>query len=129
MDNRLLGKFDRLVEKKRYPNRSEAIRDLVRNAIVEDEWHSRKGEIIGVFVLVYDHHKRELSSKLLEKEHNWAGEILSTLHLHLDHDNCLEAKVIRGDLKEVQNLCDELASMKGVKFGKLIPATSGKELL
>jgi len=129
MDNRLLRKFDSLVEKKRYPNRSEAIRDLVRNAIVEDEWQRKSGEIIGVFVMVFDHHKRELSSRLLHKEHSWSGEIMSTLHLHLDRDNCLEAKVIRGKFDEVQKLCDELISMKGVKFGKLIPATSGKELL
>ena len=128
MNDELLEKLDSIVERRHYPNRSEAIRDLVRAALVEDEWSATVGEVIGVLVIVFDHHQRELSSRLLEKEHGRAGDILATLHLHLDHDNCLETKVIRGKPEEVQSLADELMAMKGVKFGRLIPATAGREL-
>lgn len=128
MDDELLAKLDRVVKLRRYPNRSEAIRDLVRAALVKDEWNGATGEVIGVLVIVFDHHRRDLSSRLLDKEHSRTGEIIATLHLHLDYDNCLEAKVIRGQPDRVQRIADELIAMKGVKFGKLIPATAGREL-
>jgi len=128
MDGELLARLDLHVRRKRYPNRSEAIRNLVRGALVEEEWGLARGEVIGVLVIVFDHRRRELSSRLLEKEHGHAGEIITTLHLHLDHDNCLEAKVIRGKPAAIRAIADELVSMKGVKFGRLIPATAGKRL-
>ncbi|MDD4857488.1 MAG: nickel-responsive transcriptional regulator NikR [Candidatus Krumholzibacteria bacterium] len=128
MDEDLLEKLDTHVRRKRYPNRSEAIRDLVRGALVEEEWGSSRGEVIGVLVIVYDHRQRELSSRLLNKEHVHTDRIITTLHLHLDHDNCLETKVIRGTPGEVRRISDELMTMKGVKFGRLIPATAGKRL-
>jgi len=128
MDDELLARLDLHVRSKKYPNRSEAIRDLVRGALVEDEWETTKGNVIGVLVIVYDHRQRELSSRLLDKEHVHTGEIVTTLHLHLDHDNCLEAKVIRGKPRAVRLIADELMAMKGVKYGRLIPATAGKRL-
>ena len=128
MKDTLLEKFDRLIEKKSYPNRSEAIRDLIRKAIVEEEWESSDEEIVTVFIMVFDHHKRELSRSLLKKEHSWSGEIMATLHIHLDHDNCLEAKIIKGNIREVKKFCDNLTSMKGVKFGRMVPAATGREL-
>ena len=128
MDGELLARLDLHVKRKRYPNRSEALRDLVRGALVEEEWGSSKGEVIGVLVIVFDHRQRELSSRLLRKEHGHAGEIVTTLHLHLDHDNCLETKVIRGKPAAVRGIADELMTMKGVKYGRLIPATAGKRL-
>jgi CopG family nickel-responsive transcriptional regulator len=128
MEDILLGKLDAMVREKGYPNRSEAIRDLVRRTIVDDEWTDTEGDIIGVLVIVFDHHKRELSSRLLKKEHHWEGNILSTLHLHLDHDNCLEVKVIRGRAQEVRDFADEMISMKGIKYGTLVRATAGEEL-
>jgi len=128
MDDDLLAKLDLHVRRKKYPNRSEAIRDLVRGALVEEEWDGVRGEVIGVLVIVYDHHQRELSSRLLRTEHGHHGEIVTTLHLHLDHDNCLEAKVIRGTPRAVRRISDELTAMKGVKYGRLIPATAGKRL-
>jgi CopG family nickel-responsive transcriptional regulator len=126
MDDMLLGKLDAMVRNKGYPNRSEAIRDLVRKVLVDDEWTSDAGEIIGVLVIVFDHHMRELSTRLLKKEHHWEGSILSTLHLHLDHDNCLEVKVIRGRADEVREFADEMISMKGIKYGTLVRATAGE---
>ena len=128
MDGELLERLDLLVRRKRYPNRSEALRDLVRGALVEEEWGSSRSEVIGVLVIVYDHRQRELTSRLLVKEHGHAGEIVTTLHLHLDHDTCLEAKVIRGKPGAVKAIADELMTMKGVKYGRLIPATVGKRL-
>lgn len=128
MEDVLLEKLDTMVREKGYPNRSEAIRDLVRKTIVADEWTDAVGEIIGVLVIVFDHHSRELSSRLLKKEHHWEGGILSTLHIHLDHDNCLEVKVIRGKAGEVRDFADEMISMKGIKYGKLVRATAGVAL-
>jgi CopG family nickel-responsive transcriptional regulator len=128
MDDRLLARLDSIVADRGYPNRSEAIRDLVRAALVEEEWSVSKEQIIGVLVIVFDHHQRELSSRLLEKEHSSTVDILATLHLHLDHDTCLEAKVIRGMPGKVRMIADELIAMKGVKFGRLIPATAGRGL-
>jgi len=128
MDGDLLARHDLYVRQKKYPNRSEAIRDLVRRALVEEAWGASKEEVIGVLVIVYDHHRRELSARLLEKEHVHMGEIITTLHLHLDHDTCLEAKIIRGKPERVQRIADELMAMKGVKYGKLTPATAGKRL-
>jgi CopG family nickel-responsive transcriptional regulator len=125
MDEELLGKLDAIVDRKAYPNRSEAIRDLVRHSIVEQEWTGLEGEIIGVLVIVFDHHRRDLSSRLIKREHDWNGGILSTLHLHIDHDNCLEVKVIKGEAERVRAFADELISMKGIKYGKLIRATAG----
>jgi CopG family transcriptional regulator, nickel-responsive regulator len=128
MDEELLARLDLHVRRKKYPNRSEAIRDLVRGALVEEEWGSAKGDVIGVLVIVYDHRRRDLSSRLLDREHVHAGEIVTTLHLHLDHDNCLETKILRGSPKAVRALSDELMTMKGIKYGRLIPATAGKRL-
>jgi CopG family nickel-responsive transcriptional regulator len=128
MDDELLARLDLHARRKKYPNRSEAIRDLVRGALVEEEWSSAKKEVIGVLVVVYDHRMRELSSRMLNVEHGHHGEIVTTLHLHLDHDTCLEAKVIRGRPAAVRHIADELISMKGVKYGRLIPATAGKRL-
>ena len=128
MDTELLDKLDLIVKQKRYPNRSEAIRDMIRSAIVEDEWAKSKHEVIGVLVIVFDHHQRELSSQMLRKDHKRPGEIITTLHLHLDHHNCLEAKVIKGKPAHVRNIANELIALKGVKYGRLIPATVGKNL-
>jgi len=128
MDDELLERLDLHVRRTKCPNRSEAIRDLVRAALVDEEWSSAKKEVIGVLVIVYDHRMRELSSRMLSKEHGHHGEIVTTLHLHLDHDTCLEAKVIRGKPRAVRGIADELISMKGVKYGRLIPATAAKRL-
>lgn len=128
MDDELLKKLDLIVKQRRYPNRSEAIRDMIRSTIVEDEWSKSRGEVIGVLVIVFDHHKRDLSSQLLEREHKRSGAIITTLHLHLDHHNCLEAKIIKGKPAEIRNIANELIAFKGVKYGRLIPATVGKNL-
>jgi len=129
MEEELQKRFDKFIKSKKYPNRSEAIRDLVRNALVEEQWEKKSGEVIGVLVIIYDHHKRELSSALLKKEHRHTNKILTTIHIHLDSKNCLEAKVIKGKPEEVRKIADELIAMKGVKFGRLVPAATGNKML
>jgi CopG family nickel-responsive transcriptional regulator len=126
MEENLLAEFDRLIRKKGYQNRSEAIRDLVRDALVRDHWESQESEVVGTITLVYDHRKRELSERLLEMQHNHHHTVLSTLHVHLDEDNCLEVLAVRGQAKELQRLADQLISQKGVLHGKLTITAVGK---
>ena len=120
MDLRLLARFDELVGKKGYVNRSEAVRDLVRAALVEDQSSDSDAEVMGTVTLVYDHHTRDLADKLTEQQHNHHGLIVSALHVHLDQHNCLEVVVLRGRAGEVRRLSDELIGTKGVVHGKLV---------
>lgn len=119
IDEDLLEQFDRLIESRGYGNRSEAIRDLIRAELVADTAESPDAEVVGSLTLVYDHHVRMLSDKLLDMQHDNHDAILSTLHVHLDHHNCLEVLLIRGKSAEVRRIADALASTKGVKHGKL----------
>jgi len=128
MDEQLLAQFDALIEGKGYVNRSEAIRDLIRNALVEDQWGRGDEETVGTVTVVYDHHVRDLADKLTEHQHAHHDNIVSALHVHLDHDNCLEVVVVRGMVKEVKRLAAELIGTKGVKHGKLVTTTTGKDL-
>ena len=124
----LLDKFDRLIKEKKYPNRSEAIRDLIRENLVKREWVDGK-EIAGTITLVFDHHKRKLLNNLTDIQHDFHQLIISSQHIHLDHDNCLEIIVVRGKPTKVRELADKLKSTKGVKYGALSIATTGKELV
>ncbi|PIX77345.1 MAG: nickel-responsive transcriptional regulator NikR [bacterium (Candidatus Ratteibacteria) CG_4_10_14_3_um_filter_41_18] len=127
LEKELLHKFDSLIGEKRYPNRSEAIRDLIRENLVKREWV--KGEkVAGVIALVYDHHKRELVNTLTDIQHHYHSLIISTQHIHLDEDNCLEVVVVRGKPKEVESLADRLKATKGVKHSSLIMTTIGKQI-
>ncbi|MDZ7374924.1 MAG: nickel-responsive transcriptional regulator NikR [candidate division KSB1 bacterium] len=125
MDEELLRRFDELIEQKGYSNRSEAIRDLVRDALVQRDWETADAEVVGTITLVYHHRKRELSEKLLELQHEHHDFVLSTLHVHLDEDNCLEVLAVRGPARLVQSLADVLISQKGVKHGKLTITSTG----
>jgi len=128
MDAALLASFDQLIERKGYVNRSEAIRDLVRNALVEEQWSKGNEQTVGTVTIVYDHHVRDLADKLTEHQHAHHDNIVSALHVHLDHDNCLEVVVVRGRSSDVQRLADELIGTKGVKHGKLVTTTTGRNL-
>ncbi len=129
IDDRLLERFDDLIAEKGYSNRSEAIRDLIRNALVEQQWARDDEETVGTVTLVYDHHTRDLSDKLTEQQHSHHDAIISALHVHLDAHHCLEVVVVKGKAKEVRRLADELIGTKGVKHGKLVTSTSGKGLI
>jgi len=128
LEKELLEKFDILIKEKKYPNRSEAIRDLIRENLVKREWVKGK-EVAGAITLVFDHHKRELVNTLTDVQHDFHTLIISSQHIHLDHDNCLEIIVVRGKPTEVRELADKLRATKGVKYGSLSIATTGKELV
>lgn len=123
----LLDKFDKLIKGKKYSNRSEAFRDIIRQELVREEW-SGSSEVVGAITLVYDHHKRELVNKLTDIQHDFQGLIISTQHIHLDHDNCLEIIAARGEPGKVKNLADTLRSVKGVKHGALSMSSTGKNI-
>lgn len=127
-DAQLLQRFDALIEEKGYVNRSEAIRDLIRNSLVEEQWARGEDEAVGTVTLVYNHHTRDLADKLTEHQHSHHDTIVSALHVHLDAHHCLEVVVLRGKAREVKRLADELIGTKGVKHGKLVTTTTGEGL-
>jgi len=118
----LVDFIDKKVEQS-YASRSEFIRDLVREAIVEDEWEDENNELIGVLVIIYDHHKRELTQKLLDIQHNHYINILCTTHVHIDHNNCLESIMIKGPSQTIIETVNVIAGLNGVKFAKLVKAS------
>jgi CopG family nickel-responsive transcriptional regulator len=129
IDQRLLDNFDQMITEKGYGNRSEAIRDMIRNALVEEQVsRSDDTPTVGTVTLVYDHHTRDLSDKLTGHQHSHHNAIVSTLHVHLDAHNCLEVVVVRGTAVQVKRLADEMIGTKGVKHGKLVLTTSGPEI-
>lgn len=128
IDSELLERFDRLIAQRGYTNRSEAFRDLIRDELVERAWASPDSQVVGTVTLVYNHHVRLLNEKLTDLQHDYHRSILSTLHVHLDHDNCLEVLVVKGRAGEVQQIADALIATKGVKHGRLTITTSGAEL-
>jgi len=121
----LLEEFDKLIKKKGYSNRSEAIRDLIRKNLVEKEWNG-KDEIAGGIAIVYDHDKRELASKIIDLQHDFHDIIISSQHVHLDEHNCLEVVIVKGKAGEIEKLADSLLSLKGVSHCTLSRATVGK---
>ncbi len=116
----LLEKFDEKIEKKMYSNRSEAIRDLIRDFLVEEKWESSAEEVYGSLTLVYDHEKKGISDKLTEIQHEDHTHIVSTMHIHLDEHNCMETLAIKGKPQGIKHIADRLISTKGVKHGKLM---------
>ena len=121
----LLEKFDRLIGKKGYTNRSEAIRDLIREALVQKSWVEGK-EGVGTITMVYNHHQRELTEKLTDIQHHCHKDILSTQHVHLDHDNCLEVIMVKGRPSRIEELANRLRACRGVKHCSLSITSSGK---
>ena len=121
----LLGSFDALIGAAGYRNRSEAIRDLIRNRLVEAAWEGGTGEMIGTLTLVYDHHVHELGDALTGIQHRHHAAILSTLHIHLDAHLCLEVLVLRGPVPVIKQISDALIGMRGVKHGKLTVTAGG----
>ena len=128
MEGRLLEQFDSYIAINNYENRSEAIRDLIRKELVEQEWAKTNEEVARAIVIVYDHHKREVVDKLLDIQHNFHELIISSQHIHLDHDNCLEIIVVRGRMAQVNDLAAKLKSIKGVKHASLTKSTLGKNI-
>jgi CopG family nickel-responsive transcriptional regulator len=119
LERRLLEKFDRLVARKGYGSRSEAIRDLVRAWFVEEEVASDR-VVVATLTLIYDHHRPGLSEKLVAAQHRYRGRVLAATHVHLDHHNCLEVVILKGRASEARKFADRLLSFKGVQHGRLV---------
>lgn len=124
----LLEKFDVLISEKGYTNRSEAIRDLIRDRLVEDQWNESDHVVVGTVTVVYNHEQSELAQKLTEIQHRRHDLIISSVHVHLDAHNCLEVLIMRGTSGEVRRAGEMLISTRGVKHGKITMTTTGKEL-
>jgi CopG family nickel-responsive transcriptional regulator len=120
--------FDTYLAERDYPSRSEAVRDLIRDALVEQQWADGNVEVAGTATLVYNHHSRDLAGRLTSLQHDFHDVIISTTHVHLDHDNCLEVVLLRGPADRVRAVGHRLAAIRGVKHGKLTCTTTGADL-
>ncbi len=127
IDEGLLARFDREVVRRGYANRSEAIRDLIRERLVQEEWR-RGEEVVGVITLVYDHHVRGIEARLTGIQHEHHREVLSTLHVHLDHERCLEVVAVKGEGGRIAELAAKLIGLRGVRHGRLTATTTGRRL-
>ncbi|HNR98043.1 MAG TPA: nickel-responsive transcriptional regulator NikR [Planctomycetota bacterium] len=129
LEEELRARFDRRNARMGYTNRSEAIRDLIRECIIEEEeWVPGAGEAVGVVSLVYDHDHLELPKNLTEAQHRRHALIVATTHVHLDAHNCLEVLILRGAARKIKRFGEELVSRRGVKHGKLVLTTTGRKL-
>jgi len=127
LEENLLTEFDQVLKHRNYTNRSEAIRDLIRQNLIEEEWEEG-AEVIGNITMVYNHHERELAHELTHTQHDFNDVIISTQHVHIDHDNCLEVIVVRGKVSEITQLYNTLKATGGVKQCELIRSTTGQLL-
>lgn len=128
MSRELLKTFDRLINDMGYKNRSEAIRDLIRARLVQQEWQLTDQETVGTITLVYSHDIHELTEILTALQHKYHKQIISTMHIHLDKHNCLEVLVVKGRGSAIKKIADQLLSTKGVKHGRLTTATTGRSI-
>jgi len=128
LDENLLAQFDRIIARKGYTNRSEAIRDLIRNSLVREQWELGADQVVGTLTLVYNHNVRDLSDKLTDLQHAHYKAIVSTLHVHLDPHHCLEVLVLRGNAKELKSIADRLIGTRGVQHGTFSATAEGRVL-
>lgn len=128
LEDRLLDRFDRLIARRGYENRSEAIRDLIRDTLVEEDWRQARGDAVGAVFLVYAHEPMDLSQRLTEVQHESFGLIASSMHVHLDAHHCLEILVLRGPARRIRAMADRLISTRGVRHGRFVATTTGKGL-
>ena len=116
----LIQKFDKMIRKEGYTNRSEAIRDLIRKNLITEKNKNPNEEAIGTLTMIYDHHVGRLTDRLLNLQHDHTKEILLTTHVHIDHHNCLEVLVLKGTIGNIQKLADNIKALKGIKHGELV---------
>jgi CopG family nickel-responsive transcriptional regulator len=128
LDETLLQQFDRVIRRKGYTNRSEALRDLIRESLVREQWELGTAETVGTLTLVYNHEVRELADTLTDLQHEHYRTIVSTLHVHLDPHHCLEVLVLRGRAKELKAIADRLIGTRGVKHGTFSATAEGHAL-
>jgi CopG family nickel-responsive transcriptional regulator len=119
IEHELLAEFDAYLERHAYPSRSEGFRDLIRSALADEVLPGRNEQVVGTVSLVYDHTRRQLGDRMTDLQHEFHHTVVSSLHVHLDHDDCLEVIVLRGRAHDVRRLADGLIAMKGVRHGRL----------
>ncbi|OPY81458.1 MAG: putative nickel-responsive regulator [Syntrophorhabdus sp. PtaU1.Bin153] len=127
LEKALLSKFDAYIRERNYTNRSEAFRDMIRQELIKKQWVEGE-DVAGAVTLIYDHHRRDLLNKITDIQHDYQGLIISTQHIHLDHDNCLELIAVRGNPRDIQTLADILKAIKGVKHATLSMSSVGKDI-
>lgn len=127
MPGELVRQLESLIKIKGYSNRSQAVADMVRAQLVEQHAEEDSKEMAGTITLVFDHHKRDVQSTLTDIQHDHEGLIISAMHVHLDHHNCMEVLAVRGNTSAIRKLADRLIACRGVKHGKLTVTTTGKE--
>jgi CopG family transcriptional regulator, nickel-responsive regulator len=125
LERTLLDTFDSLIRRRKYTNRSEAIRDLIRQELLKQEWEEDR-QVAGAVTFIYDHHQRDLLNKIIDVQHDYQDVIQSSQHIHLDHHNCLEIVAIKGNSSTVRRLADTLNALKGVRHGSLSVSGTGK---
>jgi len=124
----LLAKFDKRIRLAGYPSRSEAIRDVIRDYLVRQQWEQPQGDVVGTVTLVYDHHVRQLEDHITELQHQHTDIVCCTTHVHIDHDNCIEVVVVHGSAAQVREVAEALIAMRGVKHGQLVCTTTGADV-
>lgn len=127
IEDELLSLFDRQIQKKKYKNRSEAIRDLIREKLSKGNLENDNANVFGVISFVYDHHKREIQKNLNNLQHESYKSVVFTTHIHIDHDNCLEIIILKDKTKHIRSIAESILSFKGVKNGKLTLMASYKQ--
>ncbi|MEI7948547.1 MAG: nickel-responsive transcriptional regulator NikR [bacterium] len=127
LDEELMNTFDAKIKKDKCPTRSKAVGDLIRASLVQTEWRAGD-EVAGAIVLVYDHHTRDVGKRLTDMQHDCHDVIISTQHVHLDHDNCLEIIAVKGTPREIETIVKRLKSIKGLKHVSLAAGTTGQSL-
>ena len=127
LDEKLLDQFDNYIRPRGYSNRSEAVRDLIRKALVCEEWE-QDSEVVGVVSIVYNHHQPQLQEKITELQHKYHHSITSSTHVHMDHHNCLEVTIVKGRASQVRELAEQLMALRGVKDGNLAMSSTGGHL-
>jgi CopG family nickel-responsive transcriptional regulator len=120
----LLEKFDQYRELHRHPNRSEAVRGLMRGALMEELITNDESEAMGVVTLIYDHHASRISRRLTDVQHHHLDQVVTTTHVHLDEHRCLEVILLRGPVRQIRELADNLIGTKGVETGRLVLASA-----
>ncbi len=121
----LLADFDAALAQASYGNRSEALRDIIRDFLVRRQWDTPDSPVVGTITIVYDHHTRELQETLTALQHEYGEAVVCTTHVHMDHHHCLEVIVVRGKSHQVKTVADRLLSTRGVKHGGLTATTTG----
>jgi len=128
LDKALLNQFDQWLAQKQYPNRSEAIRDLIRSNLAQKELSIPSTKAVAAILLVYDHHSMKLAQRLVEIQHDHLIQTISAQHVHLDHDNCLEVIILKGKAAKLQQIADRITGLKGVKLSRINIVPTGDSL-